>query len=68
MRTLLAIVFDAFGALVNLNLILLIVILIFAVLGHELFGEFYSAYEDLVNNPQLADYEGQLPRCHIHII
>ena len=62
MRTLLGIIFGAFGALINLSVILLIIIFVFAVLGNQLFGPSYSKYEDLVNHPELADLNGKLPR------
>ena len=62
MRTLLSIVFGAFGALVNLSVILLIIMFIFAVLGNQILGHYYLRYEDLVNYPELADYGGELPR------
>lgn len=62
MRTLLGIIFGAFGALLNLSIILVIIMFIFAVLGNQLLGHSYLKYEDLVNNPQLADYGGELPR------
>lgn len=62
MRTLLGIIFGALGALVNLSVILVIVIFIFAVLGNQLLGDDYAKYKNIVDYPALADYNGELPR------
>ena len=62
MRKLLGIIFGAFGALVYLSIILLLVIFIFAILGQQIFGHEYAKYEDIVTYPELADYGGKIPR------
>jgi len=62
MKTLLGIIFQTMGALVNLVIILALIIFIFAVLGNQLLGVSYGKYEDIIANPELADYGGELPR------
>jgi len=62
MRSLLGIIFSTLGALLNLSIILLIIMFIFAVLGNQLFGANYNKYQNLVDYPHLADLGGELPR------